>query len=341
MPSPLKLPSISIVIPTLNSGAVLDNCLSSINSQIYPREKIKILICDGGSTDNTLKIAQKYSCQIYSNPLKTAESGKAIGVKNSNSEFIALIDSDNILPSQNWLKNMIAPLLQETQAIGSEPWEYTYRPHAGFIERYASLTGINDPYSLFVGNYDRVGALHAWTGLKLSQEDKGNYLKVVLANNQPVPTIGANGTIFRSNFLKNSLKGDYFFDVDILNLALKKLPELCFIKTKVDIIHTYCESSFSKFIRKQIRRVKDLYSFRPDREFSTKSFDIKNILFVIYSLTFFPALVYSLRGFIKKRDIAWFFHPFACFVTAIIYSFFTILKIFHLLKPQSRQTWSQ
>jgi len=101
----LNEPSISIIIPTYNSEKVLPLCLESIETQDY-RGDIEIIIADGGSTDSTLEIAKQYTNKIYPNPLKTGEAGKAVGLRHSKGEIIALIDSDNILPSRDWLSRM-------------------------------------------------------------------------------------------------------------------------------------------------------------------------------------------------------------------------------------------
>ncbi|MBU3956768.1 glycosyltransferase [Patescibacteria group bacterium] len=55
-----NLPSISVLIPTLNAASVLGKCLKSIVEQDYPKNKIEIIIAHGGSTDKTLEIAKKY-----------------------------------------------------------------------------------------------------------------------------------------------------------------------------------------------------------------------------------------------------------------------------------------
>ena len=98
-------PSIFIITPTYNSAKTLTSCLDSIKNQDYKGD-IEIIIADGGSTDSTLEIAQKYTYKIYPNPLKTGEAGKAAGVKHAKNEIIALIDSDNILPLRDWLSSM-------------------------------------------------------------------------------------------------------------------------------------------------------------------------------------------------------------------------------------------
>ena len=82
--------SISIITPTYNSAKTLISCLDSIKYQDYKGD-IEIIIADGGSTDSTLEIAQKYTDKIYPNPLKTGEAGKAAGVKQAKNEIIALM----------------------------------------------------------------------------------------------------------------------------------------------------------------------------------------------------------------------------------------------------------
>jgi glycosyltransferase involved in cell wall biosynthesis len=61
-------PSISIITPTYNSAKTLSFCLDSIKNQDYNGD-IEIIIANGGSTDSTLEIAQKYTDKIYPNPL--------------------------------------------------------------------------------------------------------------------------------------------------------------------------------------------------------------------------------------------------------------------------------
>lgn len=326
---------IDIIIPTLNCAPVLDLCLASIKKQKY--QNYKIIIADGGSGDDTLKIARKYRCTIINNPLKSAEAGKALGLKKASGKFIALIDSDNILPNSHWLSDMLLPF-KDSEIIGTEPLSFTYRKNSGYIERYSALLGANDPYAYINGNYDRYSYLSdKWTGLKIDTVSYPKYLKIKIDNNKYIPTIGANGTIFRKDFLLNFFKGDYLFDIDLLAMAPKPL---FFAKVKTSIIHTYCEASLSKFIRKQRRRLTDYYYFRSERHYQWQS-QSRIIAFTFYSLLLIPALIDSFRGFLKKADPAWFFHPIACYLTWWIYFIVTLKYKFHLLKPLNRQQWHQ
>ena len=102
-------PYISIVIPTLNSGKFLDRCLKSLTKLDYPKNKLEILIVDGGSKDNTLDIAKKYSVSIVfeNNTGRGAAYNK--GLKEAKGEYIAFLDSD-AFAQRTWLKKAIEVL---------------------------------------------------------------------------------------------------------------------------------------------------------------------------------------------------------------------------------------
>lgn len=338
-----NIPLISILIPTLNSERVLKECLASIKSQDYPGEKIELIIADGGSRDKTLEIAKSYKAKIINNHLITAEAGKAAALKNAHGDLVAMIDSDNILPQKDWLTLMLKPF-EDPEIVGSEPWEYTWRKKDGFITRYSALTGVNDPLALFIGNYDRRSFLTGrWTDLPIKQEDRKSWLKITVTGDA-IPTLGANGTIFRRSILVKEFNSqsntDYLVDIDMIaNLARKK--PLFFAKVKIGIIHLYCGSSIKTFIRKQRRRIKDFlfYSRKGLRTYPWEEQKKRKILlFVISCITIIPLLYQTLKGYYKKPDPAWFFHPFACWITLVIYTFETI-KSFFRLEASKRNDW--
>ncbi len=339
-----QFPKVSILIPTLNSASVLVSCLESIAAQDWDKNFLEIIIADGGSTDETLLIAHKYGAIVVPNPLMTAEAGKMCALKHATGEYVALIDSDNILPTKDWLQEMITPLIVFPKVVGSEPWSYTWRPTDGFISRYCALIGMNDPIVLFLGNYDRVCTLTGrWTDLKIKTTDYTNYLLLTF-NNYVFPTIGANGTVFRRDVLLNKLSGDYFFDIDVLSLIIRNEGQLQFVKVKNEIIHTYCESNIFKFYNKQLRRVRDYLYFKSngmrktDWNVPTNLFGY--LYFVLCCLLVLPLLFQAIYGYFKKPDLAWLFHPFACELTLLAYGIGTISSFFNN-KIFDRSKWKQ
>jgi hypothetical protein len=219
--------------------------------------------------------------------------------------------------------------------IGSEPWAFTYRSSAGFIERYSALIGANDPYAFVVGVSDRINYL------KPPKDDHFPYIKLTLNPKQRIPTIGANGTIFKTNFIKKNLKLKYLFDIDIITQVINQTQKpLYFAKVKIGIIHTFCEASISKFVKKQKRRLVDYYQYQTNRQYNWSDSNRLGILKFIFH-TIFLSPLFALYGFIKKPDPAWFFHPPACLITLYLYSLITIKHFLGFLKPVSRQNWQQ
>ncbi len=345
----MEMPKVSILIPTLNAEKVLGVCLESIVLQNYPKDKVEIIVADGGSSDETVQIAEKFGARESNIPLKTGEAGKMTALKVSTGDYIALIDSDNILPGKNWLRQMIEPLEEHPEAVGSEPWEYVWRLSDGFITRYCALLGMNDPLVLFLGKYDRKCLItNRWTEVEHGEKDFGDYLSLIFTK-KGLPTIGANGTVFRSDFLKNYLNKDYLFDIDILAREIKEKGSVSFIKVKNGIIHTYCERSISKFIQKQKRRVTDMFYHNftlKDRDFDWFNQDLFSkspwgiIKFCLACLTIVPLFIQSFIGYLRKPDVAWFFHPLACELTFFIYTWYRITYIFHQAE-YDRSNWRQ
>src|SRR3989338_7501530 len=236
----MDLPSVSVITPTLNSAATLRDCLESIALQDYPREKLEVIIADGGSGDATAEIAERFSkelkIKLVSNRLKTGEAGKAEGLRHASGEVIALIDSDNILPDKLWLKGMVMPF-QDPGIIACEPLYYTRRQSDGYITRYCALLGMNDPLCLFLGNYDRYSWLtRKWTEAPVTERERADYLERSFPS-EALPTIGANGFLIRSGELRQCLLRGYLFDIDVMQYLRERNPELRSAKVKLGIIH--------------------------------------------------------------------------------------------------------
>ncbi len=98
------LPLVDIVIPTKNSEETLEDCLSSLSNQTYPKDKYRVIIVDD-STDNTLIITYSFketlNIEVVNATLGPSDK-RNLGVNLSQGEYIAFIDSD-CLADPNWL----------------------------------------------------------------------------------------------------------------------------------------------------------------------------------------------------------------------------------------------
>lgn len=115
----------SIIIPVLNEEGFIAECLESIINDTDHIEKMEILIIDGGSTDRTLEISerfmQKYNfVKIFHNKKAITPAALNIGIKNSNGEFIVRLDAHATYCKKyiNKCINVLSELGEEVANVG-------------------------------------------------------------------------------------------------------------------------------------------------------------------------------------------------------------------------------
>jgi len=338
--------SVSFVIPTYNSSNYIAGCLNSIVSQNVL--DYEIIIVDGGSSDNTLDIIASYkNVKVFDNALVTAESAKKIGISHSISEYICLIDSDNLL-SDDYIRRSINLFESDKEIQGVEPIKFTYNENLGIIDKYCSLMGVNDPMNLYFGNYDKLSVLfNRWTNINFevtfsNKQNKND--KVYLFDGSKIPTFGANATLLKGNDLRkfvHNLQIDYYFDNDYLLYQLEKNNfRLKFGKVDLGVTHFYCGSSFKRFLQKQNRRIRDYIYYSDIRLASpVKKDKFKILLFIFDNLLILPLLFKTLFLFFKTRKIFLLAHFPLCIITFYVYTINSILFFFKGRKYFYRKSW--
>ena len=253
------------------------------------------------------------------------------------------MDSDNILPDPTWLARMTAPFA-DPDIVATEPIAYTARPHDPAPTRYFALLGMNDPICLFTRNYDRTcGVTGTWTGLKVLTEDKGDWLKLTLTADA-LPTIGANGFVFRRSLLDGTNWDPYLFDIDILYEHIRRDGAVHVAKVKTGIVHLYC-ARLGDFVRKQRRRIRDFLYFAQEKQRSypwDRQRKTGILLFCLSTVTLIPLLVQMLIGFCRKPDRAWLYHVPVCWITLWVYGWGALAKLFGRRQSMAdRTTWQK
>jgi len=97
----LNLPKISIITPSYNQGAYLEDTIQSIIGQNYPN--VEHILIDGGSTDESLEVIKKYEGHFaYWQSQKDDGQSDAInqGFRRATGDIVAWLNSDDqYLPS--------------------------------------------------------------------------------------------------------------------------------------------------------------------------------------------------------------------------------------------------
>lgn len=88
--------TISVIIPTKNEEKGLLECLSSVFSQSL--KPIEVIIVDGQSTDNTLKIASQFPVRVITETAPTSlPNARNLGAKAAIGDIVFIMDADVIL----------------------------------------------------------------------------------------------------------------------------------------------------------------------------------------------------------------------------------------------------
>jgi glycosyltransferase involved in cell wall biosynthesis len=96
--------TISVVVPTFNSAPVIEQCLASLKNQSQP--PVNIIVCDGGSTDETVAIASALGATVVHAEANRSGQRNA-GAMRAVGDYIVFIDSDMRL-TENLLADCIA-----------------------------------------------------------------------------------------------------------------------------------------------------------------------------------------------------------------------------------------
>jgi len=139
-------PLVSIIIPARNEEKNIEECIKSVKTQSY--RKIQIIVVDGGSTDNTVKIALENGAKVIrEKPVRSPGNARNIGAKLASGEIVAFIDADNVI-EKNYIKKAVDFLMKHEDIDGISPDTMIYPtknlvPNLYFTERLSARRGVS------------------------------------------------------------------------------------------------------------------------------------------------------------------------------------------------------
>jgi len=96
-------PSVGIIVPCFNEEKTIAKTIKSLINLDYPKDKLKIVIVDDGSTDNTYQEAKKLLKYKQIKLFHKKNGGKwtalNYGLTKTNTEFIGCLDADSFVAS--------------------------------------------------------------------------------------------------------------------------------------------------------------------------------------------------------------------------------------------------
>jgi len=99
-------PGISVLIPAYNEESIIRRTLRTVLKSNY--DNFEVILIDDGSTDKTIKIAEKFNIKIINGKHNGKSEALNLGMKFAKFDFIVTLDADTLV-NKNFLKEIINP----------------------------------------------------------------------------------------------------------------------------------------------------------------------------------------------------------------------------------------
>lgn len=160
------VPGFSVIMPTYQRRARLEPVLRRLDRQVYPRERLEIIVVSDGSTDGTADMARRLRLRFPLRVFEQANQGPAVarnlGLQHAHGPFVIFLD-DDVMPDPYFVAEhayahaehmdrvVIGPLLPPpTRARAWVEWE-----GEKLVEQYEYMRRgwfEPTPYQFYTGN---------------------------------------------------------------------------------------------------------------------------------------------------------------------------------------------
>lgn len=319
-------PKISLVIFTYNDREGVKKALNSVKKQIYPKNKIEIVVIDNNSKDDSAKMARKYSSKVWIDTTRDGPLMRANGMRKVTGEFVYMVlEQDMELKSKYFLQRIVKPLIEDNTLVASFTREYP-RKDQPWVTRFISYDPIQrDPLFEF---------LTPSIESTVIAKKHGYYLCDYKIGKIPPTT----HMLFRVEYLKKTKvwnqKKD--FDHDTVSEMVKSGYNKFAYIPSAGTYHHHAKN-LKQLIGKRIRNLNNHY-FPLNETLEYKWLDVndkkslfKMFIWIIYANLFFPALFRGFYRALKFKDSVLLMEPVVIVATTDV-----ILWIF-ITSPMGRK----
>ena len=119
--TPSLRPMASIVVPMLDEAGSIEECLDGFAAQTYPKDRLEVLVVDGGSVDGSRQVVEDRAVteswiRVIENPARRASAAFNRGVEAAQGDVIFLFSAHGV-PDADFVERSVEVLV-ETGASG-------------------------------------------------------------------------------------------------------------------------------------------------------------------------------------------------------------------------------
>lgn len=319
----------TIVMPTYNSERTIEKALKSIRDQKFDQNQIEILVIDGGSTDRTIEIAERFGAVIIPNEERVPEAAKRLGYQYAKGTWIIKQDSDEVYVTDS-------QLMRKKRFIEKNPDVYCLLSDkllagkkCGISCAYLNYCG--DPFSYIV--YNLRGSIVSQNKRYLLRKSKyGNVYRYQKGDPYPIGDGGC--TAFHIKKYREWFKERYDSQ-EYVNLSTQKIIDQTGLAGCIpdDNIYHYSKADLKTYLRKVRFKIHfnlngtNALGYAAKAECDT-SYSRRKWVFVLYALSIvFPA-VDAVRMAWHNKDCSFLLHFMYTYYVLIVTAVEVLRKVF-------------
>lgn len=325
---------LSVIIATLNAEKTLKKTLESLENQSFKKSEREIIVVDGGSTDNTVKISKMYGCRVINNPKILPAYAKYLGFKYSKGDHILFLDADEELKNNTSIEKKFRILKKNKNLVAVISSGYITPGGSSFTNAYINEFG--DPFSKFIYGISKDHRFFIKDMKKryavVKENDNMITFDFINSNNLPLIELVAMASMIDKEFFVETFQDqrNHHLITHTFYLLIKDKKNIAIVKND-KVIH-YSSENMLRYIKKlRSRIVRNVYNEAKDgylgrSEFMSEKYKLKKYIFVPYSLSIIPALIESILLVHSRTDVKYMLHLPLTLLTGGLIMYYMALK---------------
>lgn len=107
-------PLLSVTVCVYNGADTLADCLRAFAQQNFPHDQFEVIVVDDGSTDDSVKIAERYKTRVERIPHRGLAAARNVAWQTARAPWVVFTD-DDCGATRNWLQTLWRAVNQPSQ----------------------------------------------------------------------------------------------------------------------------------------------------------------------------------------------------------------------------------